>query len=164
MHNRAHKYLSIGGLILIIAFLITACSSAVDQTETARMSPLLTTENKAPLPTDPPPAPLAAQKLRITNQSPHSIQNLVVRFPEDRVDFGKVPAGATTDYQVIPHGVYRYAAYDVEVDGRKYQQPVIDWVGENPMEGKAFTYILEVDPSRWETEGQVIILVRVSVD
>ncbi len=29
MHNRAQKYRSIGGMILMFALLITACSSAV---------------------------------------------------------------------------------------------------------------------------------------
>ena len=104
MHDRAQRSRFVGGMILMFALLITACSSAVIQTETARTSPLLTTENKAPLPTDPPPAPSTVQKLRITNQSSHSIQNLVVRFPEDRVEFGKVPAGATTGYQAVPKG------------------------------------------------------------
>lgn len=105
--------------------------------------------------------PVMIQKLRITNQSSFSIQNLVVRFPEDRVEFGDVLPGETTDFRVVPFGVYRYAAYDFEVEGQEYQQPVVDWVGESPMNGVAFTYILDVDPSTWETEGQVIWLVDV---
>lgn len=113
---------------------------------------------------DPTTAPVTIQKLRITNKSTFSIQNLVVRFPEDRVDFGDVFPGETTDYRDVPLGVYRYAAYDFEVDGQKYQQPVFDWVSESPINGKAFTYILDVDPSKWETEGQVIELVQVIED
>ena len=84
-----------------------------------------------------------------------------MRFPEDELDFGDVPPGVTSGYQNVPHGVYRYAAYDVEVDGQKYEQPVVDWIGENPMEGNAFTYVLDADPTRWKTDGQVIWLAQV---
>ena len=111
---------------------------------------------------DPTTTPVTTQKLRITNQSTFLIQNLIVRFPEDKINFGDVLPGETTDYRDVPLGVYRYAAYDFEVDGQKYQQPVVDWVGESPMNGEAFTYILDVDPSKWETEGQVIRLVQMN--
>ncbi len=108
--------------------------------------------------------PAAPQKLRVTNHSARPIQHLVVRFPEGRADFGEVLPGVTTGYQVVPNGVFRYAAYDVVLDGRTYQQPVIDWVGESPMPGQYFTYVLDVDPAKWTTEGQVIRLVEVKAD
>lgn len=104
------------------------------------------------------------QRLRITNQSTFPLHGLVVRFPDERIEFGEVPAGATTGYQEVALGVYRYAAYDVEVKGQKYQQPVVDWVGETPMPGATFTYILGVDPAKWEMEGQVIQLIEVLGD
>jgi hypothetical protein len=104
------------------------------------------------------------QRLRITNQSPLPMSGLVVIFPNERIELGDVPAGATTGYKEFSHGVYRYAAYNVEVNGKQYEQPVVDWIGEFPMQGAAFTYILEADPARWTTEGQVIRLVKVIED
>ncbi len=104
------------------------------------------------------------QKLRLINQSNIFIQNLTVRFPVDQIFFGNVPAGVTTEYREVPDGVYRYAAYSVEVYGKKYEQPVVDWIGETPMPGNAFTYIVTIDPGGWETRGQVVQLVEVKKD
>jgi len=102
--------------------------------------------------------------LRIINQSNILLHNLVVVFPDERIEFGDVPGGTTTEYRDVPQGVYRYAAYYVEVNGQSYEQPVVDWVGETPMQGENFTYIIDVDPARWQKEGQVIQLVKVSTD
>lgn len=107
---------------------------------------------------------LPTQQLRIVNQSAIPLQNLIVIFPEERIEFGDVPAGETTAYRPAPRGVYPYAAYHVELNGQAYDQPVIDWVGESPMPGEAFTYVLDADPSRWEAEGWVIRLVEVVED
>ena len=108
--------------------------------------------------------PSQPQKLRITNRSAITIHDLYVRFPDEKIAFGDVLPGVTTDYQVFSRGVYRYAAYDVVVDGQEYQQPVTDWMGETPLDGEAFTYILGVDPAKWVTEGQVIQLIDVKAD
>lgn len=116
------------------------------------------------IPPSPTQTPIPAQQLRITNQGSLLIHNLVVRFPDDQIEYGDIPPGGTSDYQLIPHGVYRYAAYNVEVNGKLYEQPVVDWIGETPMDGKFFTYILELDPSRWELEGMVINLAEVIKD
>ncbi len=121
-------------------------------------------ESEATIPAKTPDAQSQLQRLRITNQSTFTLHNLVVRFPDERIEFGDVPGGTTTEYREISQGVYRYAAYDVEVNGQKYQQSVVDWIGETPMQGESFTYIIEVDPTRWQTEGQVIRLVQVSMD
>ncbi len=104
------------------------------------------------------------QKLRIINQSNIHIQNLVVVFPDERIAFGDVSGVASTNYRDVPQGVYRYAAYTFEVNGQKYDQPVVDWVGETPMQGEKFTFIIDVDPARWQSEAQMIQLVKVSID
>jgi hypothetical protein len=62
----------------------------------------------------------------------------------------------------VPNGVFGYAAYRLDVDGDIVTQPVIDWVGERPMEGRAFTYTIDVDPRR--PRFQIIRLVRVTRD
>jgi hypothetical protein len=71
-----------------------------------------------------------------------------VLFPDGEILFGDVGAGATTPYRPVPHGVYAYAAYRYEVDGEDVTQPVIDWVGEVPLEGSAFTYAIAAEPSQ----------------
>jgi hypothetical protein len=128
------------------------------------ITPLLRPSTAKP---DPPPQPGLSQPkqmLRITNQSNIPIKGLVVCFPVDQIAFGNVSAGTTTEYHEVPGGVYRYAAYNAQVNGKKYEQPVVDWVGEAPIQGAAFTYVVNVDPQQWETAGQVIQLVRVDKD
>ncbi len=121
-------------------------------------------ESEATIPAKTPEAQSQLQRLRITNQSALTLHDLVVSFPDERIEFGDIPGGTTTEYRDVPQGVYRYAAYDVEVNGQKYQQPVVDWMGEIPMQGEAFTCLIEADPSQWQTQGHVIQLVQVSTD
>jgi hypothetical protein len=92
--------------------------------------------------------PAQTPRLRITNSGSNSAKTLTVAFPGSRIPFGDVAAGTTTTYQPAPKGVFRYAAYWLEIDGAIVSQPVIDWVGEHPMEGSAFTYAIDVDSTR----------------
>jgi hypothetical protein len=102
-------------------------------------------------------------QLRIVNSGSYAINNLTVRFPEDRIAFGDVPAGATTEYEDVPNDIFRYAAYEFEIDGEVITQPVIDWMGENPMNGKLFTYTIDFDPNRTNT-GDIVRLIDVKND
>ena len=87
----------------------------------------------------------------------------IVIFPNSvRVPFGDVAPGATTDYRDVPGGVYPYAAYRFTVDGVTLDQPVIDWVGEVPMTGVAFTYRIDVDTRR--PRGQIVRLLSATQD
>jgi len=87
-----------------------------------------------------------SDRLRVTNGGTAPIVGLTVRFPEESVFFGDIAPGSTTGYRELDKGVYGYAAYSLEIDGALVTQPVIDWVGEEPLEGQAFTYVLEVNP------------------
>lgn len=107
------------------------------------------------------PTTSQAARLRITNHSPYALQGLIVIFPEDRISYGDIPAGATTEYQPAPHGVYRYAAYQFILDGKQVDQPVVDWVGETPVTGVDFTYTLDFFP---EQTGQKIKLIQATKD
>ena len=89
-----------------------------------------------------------AQRLRITNRGTVPLEDLVVLFPEERIEFGDVAPGATTEYVEVPEGVYGYAAYEYDLNGERVTQPVLDWMGEEPREGVDFTYVLEYDPGR----------------
>jgi hypothetical protein len=90
----------------------------------------------------------SSARLRITNAGTVPIQNLIVFFPEEKIEFGDVPAGATTEYKPVSKGVYWYAAYSFDLGDTNIGQPVLDWVGEGPIDGKAFTYVIDLDPSR----------------
>jgi hypothetical protein len=101
-------------------------------------------------------------RLRITNEGAQPLEGLVVLFPEEEVAFGDVAPGETTDYEAVSEGVYRYAAYRFEVNGEEVTQPVLDWVGEEPVPGEAFTYVLDYDPTREPI--QQVVLVEVVQD
>jgi len=85
-------------------------------------------------------------RLRITNSGEVDIMDLVVLFPDQRIEFGTVLAGTTTDYQPAPGGVYNYAAYEFTHLEQTITQPVIDWVGEMPQMNGDFTYVLSYNP------------------
>jgi hypothetical protein len=115
----------------------------------------------SPSPTAP-SAETQTQRLRIVNEGSSSATALVVMFPDVRVSFGDVAPGATTQYSDVPRGVYPYAAYKLTIDGVVIDQPVIDWVGEVPMVGTAFTYRIDVDTSR--PRGQIVRLISATRD
>lgn len=140
----SNKWISV---LLVFSCLISACTS----------------------PSDISTATPALQKLRIVNSGNQDITHLTVLFPGPtsnaeaaRVEFGDIPAGETTEYQNVPAGVYRYAAYEYTLVDRVVQQAVIDWVGESPMEGLNFTYRIELDSQK--EPGSQILLIEVSVD
>ncbi len=111
-----------------------------------------------------------SQQLRITNSGDTDIKGLIVVFPAgqgwdtgtSRIEFGDIPAGQTSEYRNVPSGVYRYAAYEYVLDGREVRQPVIDWVGEEPMAGKKITYQITLDLNK--VVGNQVSLVTVLVD
>jgi hypothetical protein len=96
--------------------------------------------------------------LRITNNGSVSIDNLVVIFPHDRIEFGDVPAGTTTEYKEASNGVFRYAAYQFELDGQTVTEPAIDWIGESPLSGLLFTYVIDYGPNRTNTGGRIQLI------
>ena len=102
------------------------------------------------------------QRLRIRNAGTSTVKDLVVIFPEDRISFGDITPDATTVYREVPYGVYQYAAYRYESDSETMEQPVIDWVGEMPMAGNSFTYVIDFDPRK--LDGQAIQLAEVTKD
>ena len=95
------------------------------------------------------------QRLRVVNMGAFTIHNLVVIFPGERIEFGDVPAGATTEYQDVREGVYGYAAYQFDVDGETVTLSVLDWVGEEPRSGRLFTCEVNFDPGHYELEGAI---------
>ena len=129
-----HRACSVAGVMALTAAL-TACSTPTSPKDT---------------------------RLRVFNSGAVAIQGLVIQFPASTVTFGTVSAGTTTTYLQVPNGVYAYGAFLFVVDGILVRQPVIDWVGESPLDGTAFTYSLELVTS--PSGGSMIRLTKVSRD
>lgn len=89
----------------------------------------------------------SGQRLRLKNDSTAAIENLTVIFPQERVAFGTLAPNTMSEYKTFANGVYGYAAYEYTLNGETITQPVIDWVGEKPMDGSAFTYTLRFHPA-----------------
>ena len=85
--------------------------------------------------------------LRIENLGSSDLQDLTVRFPRGRVEFGDVPAGQISGYRFVFGGVYQYAAYEGTVDGERIHNPVVDWVGEVPLLPGSYIYVLSWEPA-----------------
>jgi hypothetical protein len=145
------------GVMLAMVFLVGCGSPAVTPVSEAPPA----TSTPEPLAATPMAAP-QTPRLRITNAGTMAVEDLTVLFPEDEIKFGDIPPGTTTDYQDVPNGVYGYAAYRFEIDGKGILQPVTDWVGEEPWGGKAFTYTIGFDSNR--PQGMMVQLIEVTID
>ncbi len=144
------KMRAVAGAMFLLCLLLSSCTSGPLQTISPSPAVIST--------------PSIPQQLRIFNRGAFTLSHLQVRFPNETVDFGDLAPGAISAYHTFTHGVYRYAAYNVTVEGKSYQQPVVDWVGEQPMDGSVFTYLVDVNPAWWTTEGLVIRLVQVNAE
>jgi len=159
-------------VISLVISTLASCIPSITATPIAiTASPYIVTqiETIAPTNTAPTSIPQVPQQLRITNSGRQDILGLVVIFPGPtilargrRVEFGDIPAGETSDYQPVPNGVYRYAAYEYTLDNHLVHQAVMDWVGESPMEGAEFTYRITLNTQL--PEGGQIQLDEVVLD
>ena len=82
--------------------------------------------------------------LRITNVGSVALVDVTVFSPGSEVNFGTLNPGETSEYRVLPGGVYHYSAFEYTDNGERVSQPVIDFVGESPMRGSRFTYALSL--------------------
>ena len=149
------KYIS-----LIFIALLSIGSSACSMKQTLPTPTLSTAPATPTLPID--------QELRISNVGSEAIDNLTVVLPSNdpfrptRIAFGNVGVGEVTAYHSITSGVYRYAAYEYTREGHTIYQSVTDWVGEQPLPGKQFTYEISLDTTR--VQGEQIQLIAVHTD
>lgn len=101
------------------------------------------------------------QQLRVRNVGTTGLVGLKVWFPGASVPFGDVQTGATTGYAAVVGGVYRYSAFSFQYNGAEQLQPVIDFVGEEPMDGERFTYDVELSET---PQGPLILIQGVTRD
>ena len=63
-----------------------------------------------------------------------------------RLEFDRIAPGEVTDYRSA-NGAYSYGYLDVLVDGvRRTLQP-IDYVGEEPLDGGEYTFVITIEPT-----------------
>jgi len=105
------KLFSIVFIPLILFTVLTGCTTV------PMVSPIVTpgqntssdhatiplTQAEATIPAKTPDAQSKLQRLRITNQSNIPLHNLVVRFPDERIEYGDVTGGTTTEYRETPY-------------------------------------------------------------
>ncbi len=111
--------------------------------------------------------------LRIRNHGPAPVSGLVVIFPgyvpNDPheaplylcLSFGYVPVGGMTEYRTVQQGVYPYAAYRYQIEGREHTQPVTDFASPRLPKG-AYTYDIGVE--QYPNSALSIRLLRASPD
>lgn len=85
-------------------------------------------------------------EIRVTNRSDRDFDQVVATFDPDRVDYGAVAKGATSDYRTVKQA-YRYALVEVTAGGQTFRFHPIDYVGETPLEPGRYTYALNIEPS-----------------
>jgi hypothetical protein len=141
-------------LLVILAGAVLSACQAAQRTQPAGADTPTAAPTAAP--------EVEGPRLRIANNGPQALEDLVVLFPDARIEFGDIPAGETSEYQVVTGGVYNYAAYEYTQDGQQMVQPVIDWVGETGRMQGDFTYVLSYDPTR--TDMLAIELVQTIVE
>lgn len=99
----------------------------------------------------------ASATLRVRNAGITPLLDLRVGFERATIDFGDVAAGATTEYRASNGGVYGYSSFRFTHEGAQVEQPVIDFVGEVPLEGRRFTYVLKLMTT---IEGEPFITIQ----
>lgn len=87
-----------------------------------------------------------AVRMRVGNRSEVDFDRVVVKFPSQEEDYGRVRAGAQADYRQIAKA-YRYAHIEVTIKGTTVALRPMDYVGEEPLAPGDYTYALSYDPA-----------------
>ena len=85
-------------------------------------------------------------EIRVANRSDRDFDSVDVTFTTDKVSYGPVAKGATSEYRSTPKA-YRYALVVVTAGGETFRFQPIDFVGETPLAPGRYTYALNVEPS-----------------
>lgn len=78
---------------------------------------------------------------RVENSSLIPFDDVIVAFPEQQVSYGRVNAGARSEYRAVS-SAYGYAYVEVRVGDLKSVQQPIDFVGESLLPPGRFTYVI----------------------
>ena len=81
--------------------------------------------------------------IRIKNESVYNFKNLEFNPGSTLADVGELKAGKTSDYYSFETG-YHYGYIRLKIDGDELGLTPYDYVGETPLSGGKYTYILDV--------------------
>jgi hypothetical protein len=84
-----------------------------------------------------------AVQIRLTNLSDIDFENVTITFVSEEIDYGALPAGATSGYQTVKEA-YRYAAIFITSNGQTQNMFPIDYVGETPLATGRYIYALDL--------------------
>lgn len=92
-------------------------------------------------------------RIRVDNRSRVDFDRVVVKFPSQEEDYGRVGAGRQSDYRQIAEA-YRYAHIEVTINSSTVALRPMDYVGEEPLPPGDYTYALSYDPAA-RSRGQL---------
>jgi hypothetical protein len=87
--------------------------------------------------------PAGTPAIRVANRSTQDFDRVLVNFYDQEVDYGALRAGATSEYRST-RVAYSYARVEVRIDTTRLVIQPIDFVGETPLGGGNYTYVLTV--------------------
>lgn len=93
--------------------------------------------------------------IRLSNVSPYEFHNIVVNTTTGNIDFGALKSGQKTEYKTF-ETAYRYAFFELEIEGETYSIQPRDYVGETPLENGNYTYQIDTDDSQ-EQHGKLTL-------
>jgi len=86
-------------------------------------------------------------EVRVANRSDRDFDQVDVTFGSEKVSYGPVAQGTTSDYREAQEEAYRYALVVVTAGGETFRFQPIDFVGETPLAPGRYTYALNIDPN-----------------
>lgn len=86
-------------------------------------------------------------EVRVANRSDRDFERVDVTFQSNKVEYGALARGATSEYRQVNEAAYRYALVEITAGGQTFRLQPIDFVGETPLAPGRYTYGLNIDPS-----------------
>lgn len=83
-------------------------------------------------------------EIRVANRSDAPIEQVRVGFPSQTEEYGTVAPKGVTEYRVVKKA-YRYAQVVAIIGGEEVVIQPFDYVGEKPLKGGKYTYVLTVN-------------------
>lgn len=90
--------------------------------------------------------------IRIKNSSSYSMQNILVKFPDEEITYGDLSSGEESGFEVVTKA-YRYAYIETIVDNKTVILQPTDYVGESLLEPGQYTYNLSIDQETFNSDN-----------
>jgi hypothetical protein len=83
-------------------------------------------------------------EIRVANHSNVPIEEVRIGFPSQTEEYGTILPKGVTEYRVVKKA-YRYAQLAARIDGEEVVIQPFDYVGEKPLKGGKYTYVLTIN-------------------